>query len=110
MIHTAPDAYIAVGSTIAKRYFLDIFDPDIPRYEIRDRLEDYFEYAESKTWESATNQVFPSVLYICPNDSIKKFVYREINKMKEDSPESINFFLTVLPIHHNTPISWQKVE
>lgn len=96
LITPAPDAYIALEkpSKETQRLFLDIIDPGVPRYAIRKRIWDYFEYAEGKEWESATGHIFPSILVVCPNDFIRNYLYRLIKGISSDSAEQINFYLT----------------
>lgn len=106
VIKPTPDAYIASeheGET--KRYFLEVIDEGTPRFALRKRIVSYFEYAEDKTWETATTHPFPSVLVICPDDIMKNYMYRLIKGIGSNASEPITFFVSL-----KSPIKWQEVK
>jgi hypothetical protein len=69
-----PDAFIAVkGEKTTRRYFLDFFDEYTPSWVPRQRVRSYLEYTEKSDWDEHTNNtLFPSILFICPTESMKK--------------------------------------
>lgn len=95
VLRPLPDAYIAIeeNGTI-KRYFLEIINPETPRFVIRKRIEQYFEYQESSKWQNSTNHLFPSILLICPDESTKRFLNKLIAQTLEDDSSDISFYLT----------------
>ena len=78
-----------------KRYFLDVIDEGTPRFVLRKRISQYSEYYETELWQERTNHPFPSILLICPNQSIKKFLNRFIPRfLEEEAEDDILFHLT----------------
>lgn len=72
-----PDSYIAVKAkekTI--RYFLDLFDLNVPPFVLRNRIKYYLKYFQDGNWQGNTeNSPLPLVLFICPNERLKKHIY-----------------------------------
>lgn len=80
-----PDAYIVKEKETSKRYFLEIIDEGFPRFMIRKKIADYIEYYESKIWQEKTRVPFPSILILCPNQMIKKFIQKHLEKIWGES-------------------------
>jgi hypothetical protein len=62
-----------IGEPVAvAQYFLEIFDPGLPRYRMKKRLSNYIEYLddEGEQWkkEERTDKL-PNILMICPRTS-----------------------------------------
>lgn len=96
LLRPLPDAYIALtdeGSK-TKRYFIEIFEDQVPRFVVRKRIEQYIEYFESKEWETQTKNPFPIILLVCPNETGKKYISRFITKILEEDIVGIVFSLT----------------
>ncbi len=110
-----PDAFITqkVADT-TKRYFLDLFDEYTPPFVLRNRVRMYFEYTEKPDWDENTDFApFPSILFICPNDSIKKHINHYAKSLLEKTfDDKIKLFLTTkqrLEIGSKNSL-WEKVD
>lgn len=109
-----PDAYIALEEKDKiRRYFLEIISDQVPRFAIRNNINNLFEYYDENTWQEATNHPFPSVLMICPNHVLKAFFSKFITEILESEGSDINFFLTTknqIEATGMNPKIWEKVE
>lgn len=110
-----PDAFIAVkGKNSTRRYFLDLFDEYIPPFVLRQRIRKYLEYAESSDWDENTDYApLPSILLICPTESLKKHINLYAKALLEKTYEDkISLFLTTKTrIQYGDKNNiWQKVE
>lgn len=110
-----PDAYIALESKqVTKRYFLDIIDPETPRFVLRSKVASLIDYFDEKTWQQNTGHPNPSILLVCPDETIKGFLDRHIRQVLEEEAETdLNFFLTTKEEIENWQMAggiWQKVE
>jgi hypothetical protein len=111
-----PDAYIAVKheDNNIKRCFLEIIDEDTPRFVLRRKILSYIEYFDSSKFQNYTKLSFPSLLWVCPDQKIKKFLYRHIIRvLEEEAIDGMNFFLAtkeeVVSSKLKTNV-WQRVE
>lgn len=94
-----PDAYIAISSKRkTSRYFLEIIDPETPRFILRKKILDYIEYFDESSWKEATGHPNPSVLLICPNLTIHAFLHKFINQDVDEDDLNIQFYLTTKDI------------
>ena len=92
-----PSAYIAVKTKEkTKRYFLDVFDEYTRSPQIRYKVRMYLEYADSGEWEAKANgEKSPAILFILPNERIKKHIYFYTKaKFEKEFEEKISLFLT----------------
>ena len=91
-----PDAYIALQANkdTLKRYFLEIIDPDTPRFAMRAKISQWIEYYDEDTWQEATNHPFPAILLVCSSESVKHYLIHHIAQTLEQELSDINFFLT----------------
>lgn len=110
-----PDAYIAIEElkTKIKRYFLEIFQEDSPRFVMCKRIQQYYEYFETDLWQNNTHHPFPSVLIICPDNSTKKFLGKFILQTFEEEMGEIELYLATKDEvkHMGTGENvWKKVE
>lgn len=108
-----PDAYIAIKEgKSTKRYFLDVIDEGTPRFMLRKRISQYLEFYERDLWQERTNYPFPSILLICPDQSIKEFLNRFIPKfLEEETEDDILFYLTTKEIVKSSKMNvniWQE--
>jgi len=114
--YNRPDAYIAIETKDqTKRYFLEIIDEGTPRFMLRKKIEQYIEYFEESTWQEKTGHPNPSLLFICPNETIKAFLYKHIAQaLEEEAEEEINFYLTTRQAVEDSKLQssniWKKVE
>lgn len=94
-----PDAYIAIkNEEDIKRYFLEIIDEDTPRFAIRAKIKQYLEYFDSNIWAETTKHPFPKILILCPNKTIKKYLWSHITKvMEEEDREEPQVYLSIEP-------------
>ncbi len=110
-----PDAYIAIEDAKKKtrRFFLYIFDAGIPRYALRAKIQKYFEYADSNSWQENTkNSPFPGILLVCADEKMKKFLNKFIKNRLEEEMSELSFFLTtkeIIKSPQNTDEIWQEV-
>lgn len=108
-----PDAYIAVeGEKETKRYFLEIIDEGTPRFLLRSRIASLIEYFDEKTWYKKTNHPDPALLFVCPNSTLKSFLYRHISQvLEEEAEDELQFYLTSKEqIEYGTGNIWELVE
>lgn len=109
-----PDAYITVTykrETVA--YFLDLFDDYTPPFVLRRRMKQYLTYAQNGDWHVSTpDLLFPRILFVCPNDKLKKHIAIYGKHILEKSFETITFYVTtkknILSGSTHTPI-WEQV-
>jgi len=87
LIHPLPDAYFSRvdKKENIKRYFLEIIDENSPRFSIRKRIDQYNNYIENKTFEKATGYKFPTILFICPNQTINNYLKKYFEKIWDES-------------------------
>lgn len=87
IIHPLPDAYFVRTDKKGniKRYFLEIIDENAPRFSIRKRIDQYNNYIENKTFENATGYEFPTILFICPNNTISNYLKKYFEKIWDES-------------------------
>lgn len=91
-----PDAYIALETaTETKRYFLEIIDEGMPRFMIRKRVAQYFEYFEEGIWIERTGYDNPSLLIVCPNETILHFLKRHISQVLEEAADDLFCYLSL---------------
>lgn len=89
-----PDAYIALKrKTTTKRYFLEVFDDNLPRFAIRGKIQRYLTYYQGNEWEENTESPFPSIILICPTDASKRYLERFLIKVLKDNQIDILFKL-----------------
>jgi hypothetical protein len=105
LFNPLPDAYIAIKKGKVKRYFLEIVDEKAPRFVLEKLIEKYFDYYQDKIWQQHTRHPFPSVLLICPTQSVIK----TFNEIISDEDGEISFFLTTKDkFTDNSPEIWEK--
>src|SRR3989344_8876717 len=92
-----PDAYIAVETKDGTdKYFLDLFD-EYRNYTgvIRFTVRKYLDYNMGGSWQANTqNSPFPSILFVMPNESRKKFAFMYGRAKLAKSYEDISLFTT----------------
>lgn len=86
-----PDCYFTIqeknGQT--QYYFLDLFDDRAFMFK---RMHQYCNYYNKHYWQTKTKKQFPNIIFICPDDSAKKSIYRFIqSKAPFDRP---TFYVT----------------
>jgi len=70
----SPHAYIEENSANeTKHCFLEIL-ANLPEERLRQRIKKYLRFYQENTWEAETGKPFPTVLIICPNDEVFKYV------------------------------------
>lgn len=111
--YNRPDAYISLkDKELTKRYFLEIIDEGTPRFMLRKKISHYIEYFDEGTWKNRTLHNNPSLLFICPNQNIKDFLYKHIAQVLEEETSDLQFFLSLksqIQAEGNTPPTWQLV-
>lgn len=83
----------------ATTFFLELFDPHMPRYAIKYRIQQYIKYREEgQGWKmySGSDDSFPTIMLIFPHyrklNGLTKFINDELLKSYESA--NITFFLT----------------
>jgi len=106
LIHPLPDVYIALrkGRKV-KRYFVEVIDPKYPVFAIKNKVQNYIKYFQSKEFEDITSHPFPAVLIICQNEPIKSRFMKCITKQRDtDYLEGLSFY-----VRSTLDTSWEKV-
>lgn len=83
----SPSAYIEQNTDgQTKHYFVDILS-DLPLEILRKRIKQIITFYQGSEWEAATGQPFPTVLLICPDDTllatIKRFAKTRLKQLDE---------------------------
>lgn len=54
--------------TTEKNYLLEVFDPTLPRYRMKKRLNDYVKFCSEGEWEAENDEdePVPTILFVCP--------------------------------------------
>lgn len=86
------------GKMDSSTFFLELFDPKMPRYAIKYRVKQYIKYKEEGKWKTDTGMDgnFPRIILIFPNQGKLNFLSGYIREQLEGSYESkgLIFFLT----------------
>jgi hypothetical protein len=70
------------GKTVTKRYLLEIFDPHLPQYRLRNRIKAYVTYLIEDEWEGADPQ--PVILLVFPSLYGLIYAKRKVRKLLID--------------------------
>ncbi|CAN5180987.1 hypothetical protein BH09PAT1_BH09PAT1_3220 [soil metagenome] len=92
-----PDAFISmIGQDKTRHYFLDFFDDYTPSFVLRQRVRSYLNYVATSDWDENTESTpFPFILFICPNESMKKHINRYAKALFEKTyDDKISLFIT----------------
>lgn len=99
-----PDVYIERELETKKRidtasFFLELFDPGVPRYALRYTIKKYIEFYETDGWLhkfGPSKKNFPQVLLILPNQQKLNSLVTYIQKQLDESydSETMTFHLT----------------
>jgi hypothetical protein len=71
-------------------YLLEVFDPTLPRYRMKKRLDDYVKYLDDKDyeWKEQTGtEKLPILLFVCPRTSDLIYAKRRTRKLVADAWE-----------------------
>lgn len=71
-------------------YILEVFDPTLPRYRIKNRLTSYIKYLDEEdiTWQEQTNtEKLPIILLVCPRTTDLIYAKRRTRKLIADAWE-----------------------
>ncbi len=111
-----PDAYISVkNEKQTKRYFLDLFDYNIPPFVLRNRIKYYLKYFQDGQWQESTdNSPFPSILFVCPNERLKKHIFMYSKSLLQKSfNNEVKLFLSTKEILETDKLDliiWEPVK
>lgn len=85
-----PDAYIALtDDTTTRRYFVLSIDAGTPRFMLRSLITHYLEYLSTSTWEKQTGHPNPSILIICPDETLQTFLHQfGVQALEEELSEA----------------------
>jgi hypothetical protein len=72
-----------------KNYLLEIFDPTLPRYHMKKRLNDYVKFCSEEEWEAESdeNEPAPTILFVCPRLTDLIYAKRRIRGLLADEWE-----------------------
>jgi len=59
---------------------------------LRKRIRQCVEYYDLDTWQDTNENPFPAVIFVCPDERSKKYVFKQIQKQLDEGAE-INFYL-----------------
>jgi hypothetical protein len=97
ILKPASDAYIGtVGKETTNRYFLEIIDEHVPRFGIKYRIKQYFDYYDEQTWQDTTGKQFPSILIVCSDQQKLAFLCSIIQDQYEETGRAFNVFFTTI--------------
>ncbi len=66
-------------------YFLNVFNPTMPRYIVKKKLKGYVEYLDSDEWEKQVgDEEMPIILIACPSTAELIYAKRYTRKLLED--------------------------
>lgn len=89
-----PDAFFSIQQKVfTKRYFLDVFNPQVSEKWLYKRVKQYFKYYEEQYWQDHNKNQFPEIIFVCFDEKTKKTLIKYIKKSL-DYEENINFSLT----------------
>lgn len=77
-------------------YLLTAFDSTLPKYRIRKRIRDYYDFYTSNEWENKMRAIFPTLLFVFQKKELIIYTKRYIKAMLEGNRTSdlrINFGL-----------------
>ncbi len=81
----SPTAYfVKEKKKASKRYLVEVFKDNMPRFAIRSRIKQYIEYSQGNEWSDNTGYSFPTVLFLCPTKSMFEYIYRFTQKIFEE--------------------------
>lgn len=109
--HPLPDAYVMTQeeNQQTKRYFLDIFDPKTPWFVFKKRVGQYIIYFEENEWQANAKSAFPTVLFICMDESNGKYLKKAIRLgLEEFYGSGLNFFFTTMK-DIKSGSTWERV-
>ncbi len=89
-----PDAFFSIQQKeFTKRYFLDVFNPQVSEKWLYKRVKQYFKYYEEQYWQDHNKNQFPEIIFVYFDEKTKKTLIKYIQKSL-DYEENINFSLT----------------
>jgi hypothetical protein len=94
---------------------LTVFETTLPRYSVRKRLRNYFEFYQSSEWENETGKTFPIILFICSTKSELIYAKRYTKKLLQDyqNPTDLHIQFATVDKVKEFGISgeiWEEVE
>jgi len=92
--------------------FLEVM-ADLPEERLRQRIKKYIRFYQENTWEAETGKQFPTVLIICPNDKVSKYIrsYTKAKLRSLDEPELIVHLSTADKVRESGVAGdiWEKI-
>ena len=72
-----------------KNYLLEVFDPTLPRYRMKKRLNDYVKFCSEGEWEAENDEdePVPTILFVCPRLTDLIYAKRRIRGLLADEWE-----------------------
>jgi len=109
-----PDAYLAIKQKGKKpeRYFLEVFDLDIPKRALKGKIKRYIRSEEGDWKEKTNNTKFPTILLITKNKYKQRSIKKLIQKTRDEEYSYLSFYITNKEtIKTNWPESniWEEV-
>lgn len=102
--------------TILASYTVEVFDPTVPRYTVRKRLNNYVSFLDGEEWQSETDEEKPPIaMFICPTKADMIYCKRATKKLLEDAWDTENIHLRFTTVemvkkHGFRGKIWEEVE
>jgi hypothetical protein len=104
------------GKTVTKRYLLEVFDPHLPQYRLRNRIKAYVKYLTDDEWEGVDPQ--PTILLVLPTLYGLIYAKRKVRKLlldeyyeADDIPKDLHIRFTTteqLQVQDITANIWEE--
>lgn len=95
-------------------FLLTLFDATLPRYRIRKRIRDYYNFYFANEWETNVDSDFPTIFFVCGTKERMIYAKRYAKTLfDDDKPEGLYFnFATDSDVKQYgvTGRTWEKVE
>lgn len=110
-----PDAYFAIKQKGKKinRYLLEVFDLNIPKRVLKERIRRYIASEEGDWKEKTNNTKFPIILFITRNKYKQRGMRKLIQKVRNEEFSYLPLYLTnkeAIKEQGMENIAWEKVE
>jgi len=89
-----PDAYVVLNKkNVTKRYFVEILNSGDPYFAVLSKINKYLRYIEEGYWENHYIYDFPKILFIYPNQKIRKWLIRTLQERSEEEEIELPAYL-----------------
>jgi hypothetical protein len=106
----SPDGYCVMKGETVSRYFIELIDPGTPRYALRKRISQYIGYLDDRVWQNANAEPVPSVLFVCPDESVLSFLSGYLKDTLEEEGIDVPFLLVSKSAVITMDPDWTKIQ